>query len=52
MPTSNSPFWYGQIVDDLVWKDNELLHGRNSFSANSLGDRFIWKCGINIGFKK
>nr|BAR36445.1 T4-like baseplate hub and tail lysozyme [uncultured Mediterranean phage uvMED] len=23
MPTSNSPFWYGQIVDDLVWKDNE-----------------------------
>ena len=23
MPTSNSPFWYGQIVDDLVWRDNE-----------------------------
>ena len=23
MATSNSPFWYGQIVDDLVWRDNE-----------------------------
>ena len=20
---SNSPFWYGQIVDDLVWRDNQ-----------------------------
>jgi alpha-ketoglutarate-dependent taurine dioxygenase len=36
----------------LIWKDNELLHGRNSFIADSFGDRFIWKCAIEIGLKR
>jgi len=33
----------------VMWKDNEVLHGRNSFKASSVGDRFIWKCAFDIG---
>lgn len=35
--------------DAVIWKDHELLHGRNSFSAKNSSERFIWKCAVNIG---
>ena len=35
--------------DALVWKDSEVLHGRNGFIANKVSDRFIWKCAANFG---
>ena len=34
--------------DALVWKDSEILHGRNEFVANKESDRFIWKCAANF----
>ena len=34
--------------DALGWKDNEVLHGRNSFSAKENSARFIWKCAVNF----
>lgn len=34
--------------DALVWKDSEILHGRNGFVANKESDRFIWKCAANF----
>ena len=33
----------------ILWKDNEVLHGRNSFSANMESERFIWKCAFDVG---
>ncbi|WP_169393145.1 MULTISPECIES: TauD/TfdA family dioxygenase [Psychrobacter] len=33
----------------ILWKDNEVLHGRNSFSANMENERFIWKCAFDVG---
>ena len=33
--------------DAIIWKDNEVLHGRNSFIAKN-SDRFIWKCAVNF----
>ena len=35
--------------DAVTWKDNFVLHGRNSFVANNESERFIWKCSIDIG---
>lgn len=35
--------------DAVVWKDEELLHGRNAFSADRPGERFLRKCAINVG---
>jgi len=35
--------------DAVTWKDDYVLHGRNSFVANSVSERFIWKCAIDIG---
>lgn len=35
--------------DAVTWKDNEILHGRNSFSADSPSERFLWKCAVDIG---
>lgn len=35
--------------DAVTWKDDEVLHGRNGFSATAESERFIWKCAINIG---
>lgn len=32
--------------DSLTWRDQQVLHGRNSFQAELLGDRLIWKTGI------
>lgn len=36
----------GQAV---LWKDNEVLHGRNAFNATSESERFIWKCAFDVG---
>lgn len=38
-----------QPGDAVYWKDNYVLHGRNSFQANAESERFIWKCAIDIG---
>lgn len=35
--------------DAVVWKDREVLHGRNAFKATQTSERFIWKCAIDIG---
>jgi alpha-ketoglutarate-dependent taurine dioxygenase len=35
--------------DAVMWKDDELLHGRNSFKASSTSERFIWKCALDVG---
>lgn len=35
--------------DAVTWKDDEVLHGRNGFSAQTESERFIWKCAIDIG---
>ena len=32
--------------DAIIWKDNEVLHGRNSFIAKN-SDKFI-KCAVNF----
>ncbi len=37
-----------QPGDAVFWKDNYVLHGRNSFVANQESERFIWKCAIDI----
>ena len=37
-----------QPGDAVYWKDNYVLHGRNSFVANQESERFIWKCAIDI----
>ena len=37
--------------DALVWKDNEVLHGRNGFVASKVSDRFIWKCAADFNKK-
>jgi alpha-ketoglutarate-dependent taurine dioxygenase len=38
-----------QRGDAVIWKDDELLHGRNSFVANNVSERFIWKCALDVG---
>lgn len=35
--------------DAVTWKDEEVLHGRHSFKANQVSERYIWKCAIDIG---
>lgn len=35
--------------DAVLWKDDELLHGRNAFSATEPSERFLWKCVIDVG---
>jgi len=32
----------------VFWKDDECLHGRNSFNPTKTSERFIWKCAIDI----
>jgi alpha-ketoglutarate-dependent taurine dioxygenase len=34
--------------DAVVWKDERLLHGRNAFLATSAGERFLWKCAVDV----
>lgn len=38
-----------QSGDAVVWKDDELLHGRNAFTAKKMSERFLWKCAIDVG---
>ena len=38
-----------QPGDAVVWKDNELLHGRNAFIAHTVSERFLWKCDLDVG---
>lgn len=35
--------------DAVLWKDDEILHGRNSFEANRESERFLWKCAFDVG---
>lgn len=35
--------------DAVVWKDERVLHGRNGFEAHNVGERFLWKCAIDVG---
>jgi alpha-ketoglutarate-dependent taurine dioxygenase len=34
--------------DAVVWWDDRLLHGRNAFAASSAGERFLWKCAVDV----
>lgn len=34
--------------DALIWKDQEVLHGRNAFIPDKKSSRFIWKCAIDF----
>ncbi len=33
----------------VLWKDSEILHGRNGFLPKKDSDRFLWKAAIEIG---
>lgn len=35
--------------DSVMWKDRQVLHGRNGFSASTESERFLWKCAIDVG---
>ena len=35
--------------DAMIWKDSEVLHGRNSFIAKNNSARHLYKCAIDIG---
>jgi alpha-ketoglutarate-dependent taurine dioxygenase len=34
--------------DGIMWRDREVLHGRNGFVASRESERFIWKCAIDV----
>jgi alpha-ketoglutarate-dependent taurine dioxygenase len=34
--------------DAVVWWDDRLLHGRNAFVASAVGERFLWKCAVDV----
>jgi alpha-ketoglutarate-dependent taurine dioxygenase len=38
-----------QPGEAVVWKDEELLHGRNGFQPKHNSERFLWKCAVDVG---
>jgi len=44
--TQTVKLWPG---DALLWKDAEVLHGRNAFVPTRESDRFLWKCAVDVG---
>jgi alpha-ketoglutarate-dependent taurine dioxygenase len=34
--------------DAVTWKDRQVLHGRNGFSATQASERFLWKCAVDV----
>lgn len=38
-----------QPGDAVFWRDDHVLHGRRPFEAESVSERFIWKCAVDIG---
>ena len=34
--------------EGVLWWDDRVLHGRNSFTAYETNDRFLWKSGIKL----
>jgi alpha-ketoglutarate-dependent taurine dioxygenase len=52
----NSPGIHAALIpiklqpgDAVIWKDDELLHGRNAFTAHTVSERFLWKCSLDVG---
>lgn len=41
-----------QAGEGVAWKDQKVLHGRNSFLANKTSDRFLCKAAVDIGVFK
>ena len=37
------------VGDAVIWKDSEILHGRNGFKPKKDFERFLWKAAIDIG---
>lgn len=37
-----------KVGEAVFWKDDEVLHGRNSFNPSYESERFIWKCGFRV----
>lgn len=37
-----------QPGDAVVWKDDRVLHGRNSFVPKEVSERFLWKCAVRV----
>ncbi|MCJ8269991.1 MAG: hypothetical protein MJK04_11400 [Psychrosphaera sp.] len=33
----------------VLFKDDQLLHGRNAFEATEIGERHLYKCGLQVG---
>ena len=34
----------------VIWKDDQVLHGRHSFSAKKDSERFLWKASYQPNF--
>lgn len=32
----------------VAWRDDRVLHGRNAFAATTVGERFLWKCAVDV----
>lgn len=35
--------------DAMIWKDSQILHGRNSFETNKSSQRHLYKCALDVG---
>ena len=34
----------------IIWKDDQVLHGRHAFSATKDSERFLWKASYQPNF--